>query len=1315
MKNIIFTLFLLIVSTTAFADGDRKYSIDRQSINNVDFKQKYTVKTRYTVDGSTMQFIPSPDDFRFDKFIDTNGYVKNVTANGSTLQVEFYRRKTAEAITGSVNLCFYAKSNDDTATMLLYSIPLQYSYSALTAVDPGEIAGPTDYYNKGERPAGIISLYDAIPLKGTTITYTWEKRQGNGSWDTIEGASSSIIYPDTIGMVSDYYRRKATDSAGNSAYSNTVEVLPMPEGGEIGIEYNDDATTLALTDVTSPNSTGAQISWQSSVDLETWIAMSGNTKSITTVKPNVTTYYRRKITTLANDSYGNPIVAYSNIVCYSLYTPECISTKSYFSSNSATTENAYFDGLGRKLQTVAAQGTMDGKDIVVANIYDNRGRETGTYVPFCKTGNGEFAHNAGYKSRIYHGDRNAATLLTYDNSPLDRIARTYKPGEAYQESEHYTATEYGVNKENEVIKLKLAGNGFKMTGYHTASTLYWIKITDEDGASLTTFADSHGKTILERRTIDEGVFADTYYIYDSKNRLTAVVSPEGSAMLTDNTQYSNGCNLAKEYCYIYSYDSEDRIVMKRLPGRCAEFFEYNTQGRLSKYYDEAMLLEGISKCYTYDVLGRVAGFRYESDKGACCQQRYYYDDYSAPGVRSFRAVNGIVTAADLASSVKGKLTHERTFELYNEWASEARERTYYYDKRGRCVQIVTAYPVGISCRMSVKYDYAGNPLKTFEEYSGVEETLQILTECTFDSRGRKLTERTSVNGTEVGCATFTYDELGRVTKTRLGDRINITAAYNLQGWLTNQSGSVVNNFGFVEKEIFDEYLRHYSPKDSLSTPRYSGKITEQEWIRELAFSGKDRFLYRYDSMGRLTNAEHRITMQGNGSTAGIYREQIAYDKNGNILSHDTNIEGVNHRLNYTYNGNHVASIARNDVAVGTAEYDSRGNITKIPGKDLQIAYNLCNLPQSITAADGTKVNYSYFSDGSKFRAVSDNGEKLIYAGSLRLKIDNYNSVPESFAIAGGRVKYDNGSWQTEYYITDHLGSVRAVTDTLGNVLATFDYTPYGELLAATDNTATVTDHLFTGKEQQSKLGVSELYDSKARFMGTDGRFLSIDPLAEKYYHLSPYAYCAADPVNLVDPDGRKWKTDEDKNKANKIKKDSEKKLNKIQQDINKAQTKLNKKPSSKKRQSKLNMLKQQEKQIMSFIDGIDKLTTSSNTYTFIRLSHSNTNNPNLYYRSQDIEYKRTGFLRKNDFGEIEINYIDNSSNIYHETQHAIQHELGKLKIFKDQYVNTSRETKLRNEVEAYQIEYIFNSNFNPALGINSFGDINIEIMEKLGY
>ena len=32
----------------------------------------------------------------------------------------------------------------------------------------------------------------------------------------------------------------------------------------------------------------------------------------------------------------------------------------------------------------------------------------------------------------------------------------------------------------------------------------------------------------------------------------------------------------------------------------------------------------------------------------------------------------------------------------------------------------------------------------------------------------------------------------------------------------------------------------------------------------------------------------------------------------------------------------------------------------------------------------------------------------------------------------------------------------------------------------------------------------------------------IDPLAEKYYNVSPYAYCADNPVNAIDQDGKDW-------------------------------------------------------------------------------------------------------------------------------------------------------------------------------------------------
>ena len=50
-----------------------------------------------------------------------------------------------------------------------------------------------------------------------------------------------------------------------------------------------------------------------------------------------------------------------------------------------------------------------------------------------------------------------------------------------------------------------------------------------------------------------------------------------------------------------------------------------------------------------------------------------------------------------------------------------------------------------------------------------------------------------------------------------------------------------------------------------------------------------------------------------------------------------------------------------------------------------------------------------------------------------------------------------------------------------------------------------------------------MYDSEARWQyALIPRFSTMDQLAENYYHLSPYAYCAGDPVNLVDPDGRIW-------------------------------------------------------------------------------------------------------------------------------------------------------------------------------------------------
>ena len=59
---------------------------------------------------------------------------------------------------------------------------------------------------------------------------------------------------------------------------------------------------------------------------------------------------------------------------------------------------------------------------------------------------------------------------------------------------------------------------------------------------------------------------------------------------------------------------------------------------------------------------------------------------------------------------------------------------------------------------------------------------------------------------------------------------------------------------------------------------------------------------------------------------------------------------------------------------------------------------------------------------------------------------------------------------------------------------------------------------FTGKEKDSESGY---YYFGARYLDQDMTtlFLSVDPMTDKYPGISPYAYCAWNPIKLIDPNG----------------------------------------------------------------------------------------------------------------------------------------------------------------------------------------------------
>ena len=110
-----------------------------------------------------------------------------------------------------------------------------------------------------------------------------------------------------------------------------------------------------------------------------------------------------------------------------------------------------------------------------------------------------------------------------------------------------------------------------------------------------------------------------------------------------------------------------------------------------------------------------------------------------------------------------------------------------------------------------------------------------------------------------------------------------------------------------------------------------------------------------------------------------------------------------------------------------------------------------------------------------------------------------------------------------WYHKDHLGSSTQISDYRERVIHHIEYMPSGEQFSEQrDNWAT--PYKFNGKELDAE---TNLYYYGARYYTPEiGIWLSVDPLSDKYPSLSPYAYCANNPVILVDPDGREIVTTE---------------------------------------------------------------------------------------------------------------------------------------------------------------------------------------------
>lgn len=710
-----------------------------------------------------------------------------------------------------------------------------------------------------------------------------------------------------------------------------------------------------------------------------------------------------------------------------------------------------------------------------------------------------------------------------------------------------------------------------------SGTLQGVKTTDEESNERYEFKDLWDNTVLSRAIVD-GEEYDTYYVYDAMGKLRAVLPP---AIMEGIAIGKIDADLVNQYAYLYRYDKQFRLAGKKLPGCEWQHMFYDNADRLVFSQDGNQRDRNEFSFYVYDAIGRecirgvftphgaignVSGYVKCTFKGTNSLWKgydvsgisinspfimsvNYYDNYdfiSLSSVTTWPAEKiPLFDSLDIQPNAQGLLTGCITAICTNNVENSNLEYLYkavYYDNRSRIVHTEETNILGGIDTENLCLSFTGIPLqRTHVQTRGSQWAMTEVYTYSYDhaQRIKDVKHRLNDNDERI-IAHYDYDDLGRVSLKTLGNGVSIRYNYNARGWLSMLGSSK-----------FHESLEY----------NYNGNISAQSWLT--TSSCPDGYYnFSYDNLSRLTNAQWT-----NPDSEYDYSVDYSYDKMGNILTlqrrgMQKTADGEDYAcsvddLSMNYDGNHLIRVSDDhyslddkriydfwDGADETVEYyyDSNGNMTQDLNKGIsQIKYSHQNLPLCISFPDDS-VKYSYSFSGEK---LSSTYYKTIYKGPVPLKpgltsphpplrpvllIRNtaycknftYNT-PElvRIDIDGGYISFSNRSDVPvyHYYIQDHLGSNRMVLSENGEIEQEMHYYPFGGILGES-NDGNDQRYRYNGKEYES-LGGLNLHDYGARYYDqTLGRWHVMDEMAEKYYNISPYAYCANNPLKYVDIGGK---------------------------------------------------------------------------------------------------------------------------------------------------------------------------------------------------
>ncbi|HCC07105.1 MAG TPA: hypothetical protein DEP72_02915, partial [Clostridiales bacterium] len=817
----------------------------------------------------------------------------------------------------------------------------------------------------------------------------------------------------------------------------------------------------------------------------------GNVLTTTDGNSNTTTYEYNALGKVRKVIYESDATIPVNTVIYQYNNM----TNLVYAQDSIGKVNSYtFDNQGRVL-TQSEKKSDGSQEITVSVKYDKNGNKRYTTdANGVTTENTYDGLNKIISSKVtvsgvlcttgytYDANGNQTTITDWRGNTVtnvyDPINRVIEKDD--QDGKVIEKLEY--NKNNSQTKSTDALNNVTQFTYDKNNRL--IATTDAEGHTTSKSYDSVGN--VATKTDGRGIV--TAYNYDQYNRLASVVNAKSEKTVYTYDQNGNMLTQkdAKGNTTTFEYNVANKLIKLTDPADKIEIYTYTADGKLATKTDR----NGTTFTYTYDIHGRLVGCG--TSDSVCPPVTYTYDnvgnqltmiDSTGTTTRTYDELGRVLTKTvpvigtstfvyDITAGVPAGYTKDTTTDPKGHTVARV------CDKVGRMVNI-------IADGKTTTYTYYDNGSKESVVYSdGSREDYTYYT----DNLNKTLTNKKS-DGTIIDTYNYTYDEAH-----------NQTSKTDAKG-VTTYTYDSVNRLESVTEP-------------SVTEP--SGTVTK----------------YSYDKAGNRSTQ----VVTSNGSTAvTVY----TYNEQNRLLSVTTVNAGVLDKTVYTYdnNGNTLSS-AKSTIKAAT-DADAELLITAAgssAGTEVTLnQYDVWN--QLVKTIVGDKiVSHTYNGEGYRVaKAVNGDVTNYLYEGDkVILEVDG-SGVEKARNVYGTNLVSRTVEGETLSYMYNGHADVTALLDNSGNIVATYYYDAFGNIIEQTgnpDNNIT-----YAGYQYDKETGLyylnARMYDPvTARFLQEDTyRGSASDPLS-----LNLYTYCHNEPMMYTDPSGHLEKSDEalknskDKNK-----------------------------------------------------------------------------------------------------------------------------------------------------------------------------------------